>query len=214
MSPNFEYIAAVLDDYCDMQTSGFIPTANRYPVSDIQEQVALLGQLGSDSNAVLVNRIAELELDVSMHRNAEIMWEKTMMQAVGEDGPSDVIKAIDKIKAERDNAWTELREIRWDINANREESTADEVRRVVAELDDARHQLNLITPLLGGTAKTLQALCESIISQIGPKFDLHQQAKKYWQLLIRRQHERTNRKETEQATRPVVSKPIQRCLVR
>lgn len=178
MTPNFEYIAVVLDDYCDMQTSGFIPTANRYPVADVQEQVALLGQLEPAGNAVLANRIAELEREVSMHRNAEIMWEKTMMQAVGEDGPKSVVEAIDKIKAERDNAWQELREIRWDINANREESTADEVRRVAAERDDARHQLNLITPLLGGTAKTLQALCESIISQIGPKFDLHQQAKK------------------------------------
>lgn len=135
MSPNFEYIAVVLDDYCDMQTSGFIPTANRYPVADVQEQVALLGQLEPAGNAVLANRIAELEREVSMHRNAEIMWEKTMMQAVGEDGPKSVVEAIDKIKAERDNAWAELREIRWDINANPEESTADEVRRVIAGRD-------------------------------------------------------------------------------
>jgi hypothetical protein len=54
------------------------------------------------------------------------------MEAVGEDGPGDVVKAIDAIKAERDNAWQELREIREAISANPEESTADEVRRVVA----------------------------------------------------------------------------------
>lgn len=107
MSPNFEYIAVVLDDYCDMQTSGFIPTANRYPVADVQEQVALLGQLEPAGNAVLANRIAELEREVSMHRNAEITWEKTMMQAVGEDGPKSVVEAIDKIKAERDAAMAQ-----------------------------------------------------------------------------------------------------------
>lgn len=178
MSPNFELIAAILGDYHDLQADGIVEAANRFPLGAVEEQIQLLSQFEAAGNAMLANRIAELERDVSMHINAEIMWEKTMMQAVGEDGPSDVIKAIDKIKAERDNAWAELREIRWDINANREESTADEVRRVVAERDDARHQLNLVTPLLEGTAKTLQALCESIISQIGPKFDLHQQAKK------------------------------------
>lgn len=109
MSPNFEYIAVVLDDYCDMQTSGFIPTANRYPVADVQEQVALLGQLEPAGNAVLANRIAELEREVSMHRNAEITWEKTMMQAVGEDGPKSVVEAIDKIKAERDSIMQEAK---------------------------------------------------------------------------------------------------------
>lgn len=46
----------------------------------------------------------------------------------------------DKIQAERDNAWQELREIREAIGANPEESTADEVRRVVAERDKALAQ--------------------------------------------------------------------------
>lgn len=123
MSLNFEYIAAVLDDYCDMQTSGLIATANRYPVADVQEQVALL------EGAQLVVELA------NDHRDACLVWEKTLMQAVGEDGPADVVKAIDAIKAQRDNAWQELREIREAISANPEESTADEVRRVVAERD-------------------------------------------------------------------------------
>jgi hypothetical protein len=38
-------------------------------------------------------------------------------------------------EAQRDTAWAELREIREAIPANTEESTADEVRRVVAQCD-------------------------------------------------------------------------------
>lgn len=39
------------------------------------------------------------------------------------------------LKAERDNAWKELQEIREAINANTEESTVDEVRRVIVDRD-------------------------------------------------------------------------------
>ncbi len=152
MTPNFEYIAAVLDDYCDMQTSGFIPTANRYPVANVQEQVELLGSLQPVSNITLANRIAELEREVSMHRNAEITWEKTMMQAVGEDGPKSVVEAIEAIKAERDTAWRELREIREAISANPEESTADEVRRVVAERDALAAQVSGLMKIVESNA--------------------------------------------------------------
>lgn len=102
MSPNFELIAQMLGDYYDLQADGIVDAANCFPLSAIEEQITQLGSLQLVSNTTLANRIAELEREVSMHRNAEITWEKTMMQAVGEDGPSDVIKAIDKIKAERD----------------------------------------------------------------------------------------------------------------
>lgn len=37
-----EYIAEVLEDYCHLQTSGEISGANRYPVSDVMEQVEWL----------------------------------------------------------------------------------------------------------------------------------------------------------------------------
>ena len=40
-----------------------------------------------------------------------------------------------KLKQQRDTAWSELREIREAIKANHEESTADEVRRVVTQRD-------------------------------------------------------------------------------
>ncbi len=40
---------------------------------------------------------------------------------------------LEVLKSERDTAWQELREIREAIGANPEESTADEVRRVIAQ---------------------------------------------------------------------------------
>lgn len=39
-----------------------------------------------------------------------------------------------ELTGQRDNAWQELREIREAINANPEESTADEVRRIMSQL--------------------------------------------------------------------------------
>lgn len=77
-------------------------------------------QLGSclTANAVMIDgkiitkqQVAKLMAQAEMHRDAEIMWEKTMMQAVGEDGPKSVVEAIDKIKAERDALASELREM-------------------------------------------------------------------------------------------------------
>lgn len=46
-----------------------------------------------------------------------------------------------------------------------------ELQKVSAELKER-------SDLAVGLGVTLKALCESIISQIGPKFELHQQAKK------------------------------------
>lgn len=102
MSPNFDLIAQMLGDYYDLQADGIVDAANRFPLGAIEEQITQLGSLQPVSNTTLANRIAELEREVSMHRNAEITWEKTMMQAVGEDGPKSVVEAFDKIKAERD----------------------------------------------------------------------------------------------------------------
>ena len=92
-----------------------------------------------------------------MHRNAEITWEQTMMQAVGEDGPKSVVEAIDTIKAERDTAWRELREIREAISANPEESTADEVRRFVVERDALAAQVEVLSTWL--------KVCASLVNQ-------------------------------------------------
>ena len=52
-----------------------------------------------------------------------------------------MLRKIERVEAERDNAWTELREIREAISANPEESTLDEVvklrQQLTAAQDDA-----------------------------------------------------------------------------
>lgn len=50
------------------------------------------------------------------------------------------------IERQRDHAWNELREIRDAINANSEEATVDEVRRVVAQRDELLAALEIAVP--------------------------------------------------------------------
>lgn len=54
----------------------------------------------------------------------------------------------DQVFAERDNAWRELRDIRKAINANPEESTADECQRISSQLNSAKSQLEAIRAIL------------------------------------------------------------------
>ncbi len=75
------------------------------------------------------------------HREAERIWETTLMEAIGADGPKSVTEAINTLKLQRDTAWRELREIREAIKADENESTADEVRSLVAKFDIARRTL-------------------------------------------------------------------------
>jgi len=49
------------------------------------------------------------------HKKAVMAWEMSMMAAIGEDGISDVVKAVEKIKQEREAAWFELAAIRSQI---------------------------------------------------------------------------------------------------
>ena len=49
----------------------------------------------------------------------------------------EMLWKIERVEAERDNAWTELREIRAAISANPEESTLDEVVKLRQQLDSA-----------------------------------------------------------------------------
>ncbi len=49
----------------------------------------------------------------------------------------EMLRKIERVEAERDNAWTELREIRAAISANPEESTLDEVVKLRQQLDAA-----------------------------------------------------------------------------
>jgi len=48
---------------------------------------------------------------------------------------------IAELTDQRDNAWQELREVREAINANPEESTTDEVRRVFSKLEREKAEL-------------------------------------------------------------------------
>ncbi len=49
-----------------------------------------------------------------------------------------MLRKIERVEAERDNAWTELREIRAAISANQEESTLDEVVKLRQQLAEAQ----------------------------------------------------------------------------
>ena len=67
------------------------------------------------------------------YREAACVWEKTHIQAV--------VESIEAIRIQRDTALRELRDIREAIKANENESTADEVKRLVAKYDTARRTL-------------------------------------------------------------------------
>lgn len=54
----------------------------------------------------------------------------------------------DQVVAERDNAWRELRDIRKAIDANPEESTLDEVNRILHTLRITKTTLGVVTALL------------------------------------------------------------------
>ena len=52
-----------------------------------------------------------------------------------------MLRKIERVEAERDNAWTELREIREAISANPEESTLDEVVKLRQQLAAAQTEV-------------------------------------------------------------------------
>ncbi|WP_348720629.1 hypothetical protein [uncultured Alcanivorax sp.] len=53
---DLDLVSAVLEDYANLQTSGAIPCANRYPASDVNEQAELLDMLTAGPSP---DRIAE-----------------------------------------------------------------------------------------------------------------------------------------------------------
>lgn len=73
---------------------------------------------------------------------AERVWESSMMKAVGEDGPGDVVKAIEAIKRQRDELQTKANAMAETINAiaglctYQHESKEDFIGRVRAVLGD------------------------------------------------------------------------------
>ncbi|WP_313072741.1 hypothetical protein [Atlantibacter hermannii] len=85
----------------DMSNEQLIRAA--YVVAKLEnpQTAQLLTELaGRLDGALAAARTACAERAAAM--NAEIEWEKAMMQAVGEDGVGDVVLAIEKLKAGRD----------------------------------------------------------------------------------------------------------------
>lgn len=67
------------------------------------------------------------------HHDHCCKWEQMMMELVGEDSHMAVRHAIELLKAQRDAAFAELKEIRDYIGANENESTFDEVVRLMTK---------------------------------------------------------------------------------
>ena len=59
----------------------------------------------------LIESLVETNSISNAHRNVAIMWERLMMELVGEDGPGSVRSAITALKAERDQYRSLLTEI-------------------------------------------------------------------------------------------------------
>lgn len=82
----------------------------------------------------------------------------------------------EQVVAERDNAWRELRDIHKAIDANPEESTLDEVERVVSTLKANKATLEAITALLnpnGYTGLGLPELLQRRLTEaVGDGFQL------------------------------------------
>ncbi|MGL3999833.1 hypothetical protein ACR3LR_08440 [Pantoea eucalypti] len=65
------------------------------------EIAKMMAELATRLDCALV-RGDELEKQRDMYRNAEVSWEKAMMEAIGEDGVGSVSRAIAELKAQRD----------------------------------------------------------------------------------------------------------------
>lgn len=81
--------------------------AQRDMLSDARTQLDMLREaLGVpvEPHQSLFDRMLEEANLASAHRSACILWESSMMTAIGEDGACSVVDAIEKIKAELSNA--------------------------------------------------------------------------------------------------------------
>lgn len=76
-----------------------------------------------------------------------------------------MLRKIERVEAERDNAWTELREIREAISANPEESTLDEVvklrQQLAASEQDRQDQIDLTIARAEEVKQLRQQLAEA-----------------------------------------------------
>lgn len=58
----------------------------------------------------------QLLIDIAAHVDAEGMWERLMMELVGEDGPGSVRTAIEQLKLERGAYLQEVKELRAKVS--------------------------------------------------------------------------------------------------
>lgn len=80
-------------------------------------------KLNRHSCSSVIEYIEELEKRVDMHRQAEMLWETTMMKLVGEDGISSVTEAINKILHQRDKALADVDS--WSTAHDKQKARAD-----------------------------------------------------------------------------------------
>ncbi|EJL80961.1 hypothetical protein [Pantoea sp. GM01] len=72
--------------------------------------------MGNDYVAELATRLDVALVRGDAHMQAEMVWEKSMMEAIGEDGVGCVVKAINALKAERDALQQKLDEAQEEIS--------------------------------------------------------------------------------------------------
>ena len=79
---NLPLILAVLEDYCELQTSGEISGANRYSVSNVQEQISIM------ESGKLSGTILELQKLLEMPENtlaASLLKQRNQFKKLGEE---------------------------------------------------------------------------------------------------------------------------------
>lgn len=109
-----------------------LTSANQNLKSQLEDATTLLhtirhslGAQPGETALDTVNRVVALYQVLAENAQAEMRKFRDRNEVLG--------KLVNERSDERDTAWAELKEIREAIQANPEESTADEVRRVIAQ---------------------------------------------------------------------------------
>lgn len=71
----------------------------------------------------------QLLIDIAAHVDAEGMWERLMMELVGEDGPGSVRTAIEQLKLERDAYMQEVKTLRAKLSEKNADQSASEMTK-------------------------------------------------------------------------------------
>lgn len=71
----------------------------------------------------------QLLIDIAAHVDAEGMWERLMMEIVGEDGPGSVRTAIEQLKLERDAYMQEVKTLKAKLSEKNADRPASEMTK-------------------------------------------------------------------------------------